>query len=773
MTAFFRHVIRLAAICAFATAASAQDNAAQIDAIIKSAESGGSQVIIINPNGPGAEEDGPGVHDRLQKSFMLTTQERLAAFRTTLRERLNAAPASVAEVLFILNGQSPTGHWGEYLRILGWTIVFLVGAEMIVRETCEKRMVGPSIRRLQKENPIGYSDKLPILLLRVLAAVGGLVLATGFGYAFGYMVFGESADGTARLTVAYIYLSYIMARGMAFLWRMILSPDVAGYRIPRITDSDARKFCRWLVTVTTIAVFVISFCKWLEELGISYNVHALFNAALTLFVVILNTLMVFANRRTITSALLNGQKPGQLPVTTRFVARAWLPAVLIYFYVAWVEMSYRLIEELPLGWPLIAGFLIIVFTVLGVYGSVGYVIEHVFRRNRFVHEMQMRLASERAEVADENTGPGAREITVDPAPEPHKMRTFEDLSRRIAGILAVGSGVYVALWIWRVDLGVMAGGETWFLSNAHDVAAILFIGYFTYHAVRIWIDQKIKEEGGDQVEVVPGDEGGAGGASRLATLLPLFRNFMLFVIFVSFALIMLTNIGINVSALFAGAGIVGLAIGFGAQTLVRDIFSGAFFLFDDAFRKGEYIDVGSVKGTVEKISVRSFQLRHHLGPLHTIPFGEIQHLTNFSRDWVMMKLPLRVTYDTDVEHVRKLIKKLGQKLAEDALVGHQFLQPLKSQGVIEMQDSAMIIRVKFMTKPGDQWVLRKRVYQEIRDLFAREGIKFAHREVTVRIAGDGDNLTDKQKEAVGAAALSSVDEDDFAEAMANSSGDDR
>jgi small-conductance mechanosensitive channel len=193
---------------------------------------------------------------------------------------------------------------------------------------------------------------------------------------------------------------------------------------------------------------------------------------------------------------------------------------------------------------------------------------------------------------------------------------------------------------------------------------------------------------------------------------------------------------------------------------VRDIFSGAFFLFDDAFRKGEYIDIGSVKGTVEKISVRSFQLRHHLGPLHTVPFGEITHLTNFSRDWVIMKLPLRVTYDTDVERVRKLIKKLGISLLDDPVIGKDFIQPLKSQGVIEMQDSAMIIRVKFMTKPGDQWMVRKRVFQEIRDLFEREGIKFAHREVTVRLADEPkEPLNEKQKEAIAGAVQGAIDDE--------------
>jgi small-conductance mechanosensitive channel len=149
-------------------------------------------------------------------------------------------------------------------------------------------------------------------------------------------------------------------------------------------------------------------------------------------------------------------------------------------------------------------------------------------------------------------------------------------------------------------------------------------------------------------------------------------------------------------------------------------------------------------------------------------------MTNYSRDWVMMKLPLRVTYDTDVEKVRKLIKKLGQRLLEDPVIGPDFIQPLKSQGVIEMQDSAMIIRVKFMTKPGDQWVIRKKVYEEIRILFEQEGIKFAHREVTVRLAdGKVDDLTEEQKKTVTAAAQASIEEDLLEGGTENGGGDDR
>jgi small-conductance mechanosensitive channel len=229
---------------------------------------------------------------------------------------------------------------------------------------------------------------------------------------------------------------------------------------------------------------------------------------------------------------------------------------------------------------------------------------------------------------------------------------------------------------------------------------------------------------------------------------------------------------VNVGPLFAGAGLVGIAIGFGAQTLIRDIFSGAFYLIDDAFRKGEYVDIGQVKGVVEKISMRSFQLRHHLGALHTVPFGEIKQLTNYSRDWVMMKLPLRLTYDTDVEKVRKLIKKLGQQLLEDPVIGPMFMQPLKSQGVYAMEDSAMIVRVKFMTRPGDQFVTRKVIYSAIREIFEREGIHFAHREVTVKLA-DGvqaENLTPEQREAIAGSVRSVIDEEEARrKALPNSS----
>ena len=266
--------------------------------------------------------------------------------------------------------------------------------------------------------------------------------------------------------------------------------------------------------------------------------------------------------------------------------------------------------------------------------------------------------------------------------------------------------------------------------------------------------------GADEGEEQEG-EGGQGG-TRLGTLMPLVRGAVRVAILLLTILAILGQLGINITPLLAGAGVIGLAISFGAQALMRDVLSGIFFLIDDAFRKGEYIELGEVRGSVESISIRSMQLRHHKGPLHTIPFGEIKYLTNYSRDWVIMKLPLRVTYDTDVEKLRKLIKKLGQDLLVDPELVPKFLAPLKSQGVIQMEDSAMIVRIKFMTKPGDQWTLRTKVFARIRELFEREGIKFAHREVTVHIANDpkSEGMPVEAQQVAASAAARAIYEDE-------------
>ncbi len=155
---------------------------------------------------------------------------------------------------------------------------------------------------------------------------------------------------------------------------------------------------------------------------------------------------------------------------------------------------------------------------------------------------------------------------------------------------------------------------------------------------------------------------------------------------------------------------VGVAIGFGAQTLVKDIISGMFYLLDDAFRVGEYIISGSYKGTVESFSLRSIKLRHHRGYLYTVPFGELGAIQNMSRDWVIDKLSVSVIYDTDLDQVKKIIKQIGKELQADPELAPHIIETLKMQGVEQFGDFAIEIRLKMMTKPGEQFVIRRRAY---------------------------------------------------------------
>ncbi|WP_271951537.1 mechanosensitive ion channel family protein [Ruegeria faecimaris] len=728
------------------------------DAIRSATEAGASVIVIdsagqlVSSGGNTASTHDDVAHDPMSEgSQLMKAQERFSKFRESMESRLQALPYSIFEVQYVLRETSPDGRIQTYVEVLGWNILFLLLGRWLSIEIYGKRLAKRLVVARSKEDPQGYREKMPFLVFRFFMGVGATIFAMLMALIVGYLIFGEAEDLSIQFTTTAIFTAFFLARTVSDLWRMVLSPYLSQYRLPPFSDREAKRLYVWASAIATYDISVVLFSTWVADFGLNYNVYAMVYGGLTMFGALGNVLMILFNARAISNAIRGGRSKEQVSWILRLISIAWAPVLAVYIVFSWFKLAVDLVLENENSIPIVASSYAIFMSVVIAYGAMNYLLERYFVRNRQIEELNAE------------TGAGVEEDEVPQTPQAEKRKhsivTYEDLARRVAGILAFVVGLYALVVIWNPDA---SWSEDLPIERALDVMVILFMGYILFHFFRVWIDTKIAEEedvAGGEVEL--GDEGGEGGQSRLATLLPLFRGAILAVVVVTIVLIVLMELGINVSPLFAGAGVVGLAVGFGSQTLVRDIFSGAFFLMDDAFRKGEYIDIGDVKGTVEKISVRSFQLRHHLGALNTIPFGEIKVLTNYSRDWVIMKLPLRVTYDTDVEKVRKLIKNLGQELLSDPVIGDNFIQPLKSQGVIEMQDSAMIIRVKFMTKPGDQWLVRKKVYQDIRELFAREGIKFAHREVTVRLADgkEAENLTPQEREAVTGAVHAAIDED--------------
>jgi moderate conductance mechanosensitive channel len=312
------------------------------------------------------------------------------------------------------------------------------------------------------------------------------------------------------------------------------------------------------------------------------------------------------------------------------------------------------------------------------------------------------------------------------------------IERGIRALLFIGAAAVLA-WGWGIDLvHLAAGDDTLFDRLVHGVLSavvILLVADVLWHAAKTAIDRKLAET------AAPGQPStdDARRRARLRTLLPIFRN-ILFVVVIAVAVLMaLSAMGVPIAPLVAGAGVFGIAVGFGAQTFARDMIAGMFYLLDDAFRVGEYIQSGNFKGTVEGFSIRSVRLRHHRGPVYTVPFSLLGAVQNQSRDWVIDKIAINVTYDSDLEKARKLIKQIGLDLQKDEEFAPLIIEPLKMQGVDNLGDYAVQLRAKMMTLPGEQFVIRRKAYAMIKKAFDENGIKFAF--PTVQVAGEGEPTT--------------------------------
>jgi small conductance mechanosensitive channel len=253
-----------------------------------------------------------------------------------------------------------------------------------------------------------------------------------------------------------------------------------------------------------------------------------------------------------------------------------------------------------------------------------------------------------------------------------------------------------------------------------------------------------------------GDAADVARSGRLLTLLPILRNFLAILIAVIAIMMVLSGLGVEVGPLIAGAGIFGVAIGFGSQTLVKDVISGIFYMMDDAFRVGEYIQSGNYKGTVESFSIRSVKLRHHRGPIFTVPFGTLGAVENMSRDWVIDKFLISVSYQTDIALVKRLVKGVGAELLEDEELGPMIIETVKMKGVEQFGDYGINLSFAMTTKPGQQSTIRRRAYAMIRDAFTANGISFAS--PTVQVAGDERGAASAAAAANNAIALKTAAE---------------
>jgi small-conductance mechanosensitive channel len=277
-----------------------------------------------------------------------------------------------------------------------------------------------------------------------------------------------------------------------------------------------------------------------------------------------------------------------------------------------------------------------------------------------------------------------------------------------------------------------------------DIGIAIAVGFLFWQVASAGLDMLAKTGPKDQP------------ASRILTFIPLLRAILVFFAVAATGMIILAALGVNIAPLLAGAGIFGIAIGFGSQALVKDVISGVFYLSDDAFRVGEYINVGKAEGTVESLSVRSMKLRHPNGPVFTIPFGEIGVINNQSRDWILVKLDFLLDFRTDLRVAKRVVKNVSKEIEDDAELSGGLIEPLKFQGVKRMEQHGLVIGTKFTARPGGQYALRREFYERLRDGFAAAGIQFARPRVFVDTAGVPAGTDAKE---LGAAATTIISDE--------------
>ena len=534
----------------------------------------------------------------------------------------------------------------------------------------------------------------------------------------------------SRLLMMTLLSGVLVVRATSILSRFIFAPYASHLRIAPLDDAVAFRIHRWILIATAVGTFGLLLCMLMLQLGLPIVQHDLVTNLVGIVLVAIIIAATLDVQRPVAMAM-QAQVEGDSawPRFLRALAALWAVAFIAYVLFLFVLSVYTgLDSQLQGGFPGIQSLLIVLAVPLADF------VLRAFLDDRFEEEDARRRATSAIPVF-----------------------------KRAARVLLIILAVFLIGRVWGVnffDLGRQGIGDE-LMRAAIDIALIILVAYVLWGVIKAAVARYLPDETAGE-EAGPADEGVAANASRVETILPLILRFVQITLVLIVVLILLSSLGVDIGPLLAGAGVVGLAIGFGAQTLVRDIVSGVFFLLDDAFRKGEYVDIGSVKGTVEQIHIRSLVLRHHLGALHTVPFGEIQHLTNYSRDWVIMKMEFRVPTDTDANKVKKIFKTIGAEMLEHPVLGPDFLQPFKSQGVKSIEDSAMIIRGKFMARPGKQFMIRKELYNRVQKAFQENDIPFAHRKVTVELPSDVQ-LSEEQKQkvaqAAGAAALASEEQD--------------
>ncbi|MCF6188039.1 MAG: mechanosensitive ion channel family protein [Desulfobulbaceae bacterium] len=558
--------------------------------------------------------------------------------------------------------------------------------------------------------------------------------------------------------VRYLFLTILLIlvffRTCRQFSRILCAPQLAELRILPVDDTTAASIHNGIVVFCTYTFSAILILALFMELQLDKSSFAVLVIAASSILIALIIIGILRSRDAVKNRIL---KQSDVHQTRNWIieqfAQFWHIPTLLYFIVVWMIL---LNDQLSGVQRESAAFLLslLILPLYVLFDWIGQWIVKVSVNGLNIYDPKDE------EQADE-------EMKEQLAAAKNRQRKITVTTGRLIRL-----AILAALLVWVLSLW----GYT--IPYAADITGAVFqslitlaLGLTAWSFASSYIEKKIADVTPEEEEGPSDDEfGGAAQRGRSYTLLPLLRKVVASTLLVMVSLVVLSSLGVDIGPLLAGAGVVGLAVGFGAQKLVSDIFSGFFYLLDDAFRVGEYIQAGSVSGAVEAITLRNVMLRHHRGMLQIVPHSDLGSITNFMRGGIIVKFNLEFPYDANVDKIRKVIKKVGRAMLEDEEFGQDFIQPVKSAGVREITGSVMTIRVKFKAQPGTHFVIRREAYRRITEALNAQGIFYAHRKVIVELPEEKKNATPEEtRQAVlqaGAAAQAQLEEEEKKKAAA-------
>lgn len=559
-------------------------------------------------------------------------------------------------------------------------------------------------------NGEGLTPVLRLIICVVLAAMVD-VLIVGLAYLGGNLLatfaIGETGELSTRASLflnAFLVIELLKA-GV----RMLFASRYEGLRLLPITSVEASYWNRWIarligligyglmVVVPGINVYIS------PALGQSVGTLIMFGAF------IYGVAVVMKNRLRLRDAIDNKARQATMAasrVSLQLFARTWHLFALAYFVMVLVVTLTRPVDALP--FVLFATLKTIAAVVVGLLLS-SFLTQTIGRRIRLSDDLRRKLPMLEARLNSY---------------VPNALRVIRTI------ILIVVAMLVLNAW-GAFDLG------GWYASEAGSnmVGKLLSVAVILVFAIGVWlalaslIEHKLNPETGDGMP-----------SARAMTLLTLFRNALAIALVTITAMIVLAEIGINIGPLIAGAGVLGLAIGFGAQKLVQDIITGIFIQVENAMNTGDVVTVGGVTGVAERLSIRSVGIRDLNGTYHIVPFSSVDTVSNYMREFGYHVGEYGIAYRESIDDAIIVLREAFDELAGDEEHKMNILAPLEVSGVTALADSSVNIRVRIKTTPGTQWSTGRAFNRLVKLHFDAKGIEipFPHTTLYFGVGKEGE-----------------------------------